>query len=244
MIALVCIAKNEDRYIDEWIDYHKKLGFDEIFVYQNDWESKTKNEKARFLTVNGQCKQTICYNLFLDKNRNNFDWAAFLDVDEFMVLKKHDNIGDFLKEYEDLPALGINWYLFGDNGHKGKIIDYSTIKRFTKRGAHVDQHIKSILNLRLSRDAIMDIHNPNCVIGDTNKKLFNGPYNPDGPADIAQINHYLCKTKTEFVAKCQRGVACLAKMDPPFFRSITEFDTHNLNEIEDMTAYHFMYGSQ
>lgn len=31
--ALVCIAKNEDNYIDEWIEYHLMLGFDRIFVY-------------------------------------------------------------------------------------------------------------------------------------------------------------------------------------------------------------------
>ena len=35
--ALVCIAKNEDNYLDEWIKYHLKLGFSEIFVYQNNW---------------------------------------------------------------------------------------------------------------------------------------------------------------------------------------------------------------
>ena len=35
--ALVCIAKEEDNYIDEWIKYHLKLGFNDIFVYQNDW---------------------------------------------------------------------------------------------------------------------------------------------------------------------------------------------------------------
>ncbi len=35
--ALVCIAKNEDYYIDEWIKYHLKLGFSDIHVYQNDW---------------------------------------------------------------------------------------------------------------------------------------------------------------------------------------------------------------
>ena len=34
-VALVCIAKEEDNYIQEWIDYNKKLGFDDIIIYQN-----------------------------------------------------------------------------------------------------------------------------------------------------------------------------------------------------------------
>ena len=31
--ALVCIAKDEDNYIDEWLKYHLKLGFSNIYVY-------------------------------------------------------------------------------------------------------------------------------------------------------------------------------------------------------------------
>ena len=31
--ALAAIAKDEDAYIQEWIGYHLKLGFDDIFVY-------------------------------------------------------------------------------------------------------------------------------------------------------------------------------------------------------------------
>lgn len=34
--AVVCaIAKNEGMYIDEWIAYNIKLGFDNIYVYDN-----------------------------------------------------------------------------------------------------------------------------------------------------------------------------------------------------------------
>lgn len=31
--ALVCIAKNEDHYIDEWLKYYLKLGFADIFIF-------------------------------------------------------------------------------------------------------------------------------------------------------------------------------------------------------------------
>ena len=33
--ALVCIAKDEDHYIQEWVDYHLMLGFSDIYVWQN-----------------------------------------------------------------------------------------------------------------------------------------------------------------------------------------------------------------
>jgi hypothetical protein len=38
MIKLIAIAKNEERYMKEWVDYHMSLGFDEIVVYDNRWE--------------------------------------------------------------------------------------------------------------------------------------------------------------------------------------------------------------
>ena len=39
-IAIVCIAKDEDNYLREWLDYHFKIGFDHIYVYQNNWHFK------------------------------------------------------------------------------------------------------------------------------------------------------------------------------------------------------------
>ena len=37
-IALVCIAKDEDNYLREWLDYHFKIGFDDAYVYCNNWQ--------------------------------------------------------------------------------------------------------------------------------------------------------------------------------------------------------------
>jgi len=50
-IALVTMAKDEDYYLQEWIDYHLKLQFDDIFIYQNNWRFKNQiqNDKVKFL---------------------------------------------------------------------------------------------------------------------------------------------------------------------------------------------------
>ena len=37
MKSLLCaIAKNEERYINEWVNYHYSLGFDKIVIYNNN----------------------------------------------------------------------------------------------------------------------------------------------------------------------------------------------------------------
>jgi hypothetical protein len=233
-VALVCIAKNEENYIQEWVDYNKKLGFDNIIIYQNDWRCEIDDPTVIKLEFDGLNKQVLSYNHFIKTNLNNYDWAAFFDVDEFLVLKKHNNIKDFIQEYSEFEAIGINWYLFGDNGIEDVDIEYSVLKRFTKRQSSINPHIKSII--KLTPNVIMGVHNPNCLWVNTDKKTNGGSFNQPGNDDIAVIHHYFGKTKQEFLLKRERGRA-----DTIIKRNVEDFDAHNFNEVEDLTAYNFMY---
>lgn len=238
-VALVCIAKNEDPYIQEWVDYNLKLGFDNIFIYMNDWRTDIDNPKVTKIIMDGINQQRNAYSDWLKTNRQHFDFAAFFDVDEFLVLKKHKTVQEFVSDYTNNIGIGINWYMFGNNGHT-EVVDgeYSQIKRFTKRGKYMNQHVKTILNCNTSYR--MDIHNPvGGMITSTNGEQFNGPFNNNTNDDIAQINHYYCKTKEEFINKCNRGRA-----DSPIYTNTYEinYPPHNLNDVEDLSAYNFMYG--
>ena len=45
----------------------------------------------------------------------------------------------------------------------------------------------------------MWVHNHNGYWVDTNnKRFYKTPFNENGPIDVAQINHYFCKTEEEF----------------------------------------------
>ena len=80
----------------------------------------------------------------------------------------------------------------------------------------------------------MGVHNPQCKWVDLDKILNEGPYNKNGNDNIAQINHYFCKTKDEFINKIEKGRADNGK-----FRDISDFDPHNKNEVLDLNAYNF-----
>ena len=234
-VALVCIAKNEDNYLVEWVNYNVKLGFDKIFIYQNDWRTNLEHPNVVKFENDGINKQRECYSHFIQTSNSEYDWAAFLDVDEFLVLKKHKNIKDFINDYKEFPGIGVNWVLFGNNGLTKVDGDYSLVKRFTKRQWSINQHVKSIV--KLTPRLTMDIHNPNTFVVDTNKNKFTGPFNLNGWDNIAQINHYFCKTQEEFQEKCDRGRAD----SPVYRRTMSEFEEHNFNDIEDLTAYNFFY---
>lgn len=236
-VALVCIAKLEDNYIDEWIDYHLKLGFDDIFIYENNWRYNKDREHVIKIPFDGEVKQIISYNTFIQSYAGAYDWAAFMDVDEFLVLKKHKNVHEFIIDYQEYDGIGVNWVLFGDNNLLAPADNYSVLNRFTKRQKGVNEHIKSII--KLNKKVIMRVHNPtNINLIDTNKHNFRGPFNSKGDDTIAQINHYFTKTKSEFIEKRNRGRA-----DCNFLRSLNEFDYHNFNDIDDFIALEF-YNSQ
>jgi len=233
-VALVCIAKDEDKYIKEWVDYHKKLNFDDIYVFQNDWRWKGEKIDAELKVYDGFGKQIECYNHFIDNYQENYDWVAFFDVDEFLVLKKHKNIQDFVEDYFEYDSIGINWVLFGDNGIKYNYDNHKLVERFLKRQEFVNPHIKSIVKLR-PNIFMTGPHNANVDWVATDKTLHNGPFNIGGDDNIAQLNHYFCKTKDEFNIKINRGRADGVTIN----RNIYEYENHNFNEKYDYSAYNF-----
>lgn len=233
-IALVAIAKNEDNYIDEWVDYNYKLGFDDIIIYLNNWRYDFKNKKVKTIEFDGHAKQMSAYNHFI-QNNTEYDWVAFFDVDEFLVLKKYNNIHDFINYYKNFNGIAVNWYLFGDN-HQEKVIDnnYNVLSRFTKREEKPNVHIKSIMKLTKDLKMITP-HSSNKIIMSPEFKQISGPFNHSATNNIAQLNHYFCKTFEEFKLKVERG-----RSDTGGIRNLDEFHSHNKNEIEDLLALNFI----
>ena len=240
-IALVCIAKDEDRYIEEWVSYNKKLGFDEIVMYQNDWKCQLDLPYLKKIDFPGKHKQMEAYRHFTTNYRNQYDWAAFFDCDEFLVLKKHKTIHDFIKEYDNPYGIGVNWQFFGANGqmNRGEHTN-SLLKQFTKKQKDVDQHIKSILNLK--SNSVMSLpHNPNSPLMSTDRVMFTGPFNKSGNIDVAQLNHYHHKSYEDWLLRCQRGQSdhCPTKKPEQW-----EKEKFVFCDVEDYGAINFLYNSK
>lgn len=235
-IVLVCIAKDEDNYIKEWVDYHLKLGFHKIFIYENNWRCNLDFDTNLVVKIpfDGQKQQKNAYHHFLDNYKNEFDWGAFFDVDEFLVLKKHRTISDLINDYKNHDCLVVNWVFFGDNGlEKVEADNFSVLSRFTKRQIGVNQHIKSILNLK-NDFRFRTPHDAKGVTWTDSRGLKGGgPFNKNGKDNIIQLNHYWCKTKEEFEKKLTRGTPDASH------RSIEMFANHNFNNIDDFTALNF-----
>ena len=159
--ALMCaIVKDEEAYIDEWVDYHYALGFDKIRIYDNSDLNEMKvfgDKKGDHVDVIhfpgvpvADCElQERAYHDCAQKavEEGVYTWAAFFDIDEFLVLKKHEDVHDMLEEHLQRGALGINWYVFEPTQSDLLYVPLPVTKRFIYRSRNLCPIIKSIVKL-------------------------------------------------------------------------------------------------
>lgn len=237
-VGLVNVAKWEDYYLKEWLDYNEKLGFDKVLMFQNDWTTDLEHPILEKHICNGRSIQVPLYNQVLNDN-TEYDWLAFIDCDEFIVLKKHNNIKELIEEYKDKTnVIGLNWYFFGNLGKVSREGE-SLLKPFKMRNKDIDQHIKVIVNAR-SGERMQLPHNTMGLAMDTNGKKFGGPFNPGGPSDVAYIAHIHNKTKEDWELRCKRG-----RVDCELQHDANRWDAEiNMNrDVEDTSAHDFLYGN-
>ena len=241
-VALVCIARDEDYYLDEWLEYNRKLGFDQIFMYENNWRcSYLEKDYLTKIPFDGNDMQVSAYNHFVRSNRY-FDWVAFLDCDEFITLLKHNNIKELIREHINQNGIALNWVLFGSGGRYKRKYN-SLLKQFKYRNAHFDQHVKIIMNQK-AMFRMESPHNSNIPIVNTNGKLFSGPFNANGATDVAYVNHYRNKTYEDWEIRVKRGRA--DTINPKFFPKLKEWEAEKTNDLDvcDINALKFMYGGK
>lgn len=244
-VALVCIARDEDRYIDEWINYHFKLGVDTIYIYQDRWEYSGKyKDDSRVILLSfdrSKSSQMSQYNSFIRKYYKDYDWAAFIDVDEFISLRQDADIKSFLNKYENYKAVALNWNMFGTGSVKFDGKNFSCINRFKYCGKKLDHHVKCIIHLALTKNTAGFSTHPhntdknNYSISVDKSHFINGPWNEENLYDksIAVINHYYFKTREEFMHKCKNR----SNLNMGWFDK--KKHQPNLSEEEDTAAYNF-----
>jgi hypothetical protein len=244
--VICCIAKLEHNYIREFVKYHLSIGFDMIYIYDNEdtptYENILKDiNNVYVIPYPGKGLQYTTMDCFR-KNlmpKDSITHVINLDCDEFIVLKKHNNIKEFINEYikDDCVGIGINWRFFGDSG-KQTYTDEPLMKRFTLCQQYGDQHVKTLFNKNYFK-SYNTMHHVFVTYGhikSTNGTIINSPWNPNIDLSVIQINHYKTKTLEEFIHIRSRGYADFVNKEENILQS---FHSHNCNEVQDLTAYNY-----
>ncbi len=130
VITIATMTKSDHPYLVEWIEYHKLIGVDHFFIYDNNEGDETRLILEPYIE-NGSVEYVKWPNLWpdieivwgaqpfafqdaLDRFKNSTQWFAFLDTDEFIVPMRNTNLRETLNEYFcDKPLVFLNWRLFG-----------------------------------------------------------------------------------------------------------------------------------
>src|SRR4051794_14950598 len=169
-VCLVAIAKNEARFLPEWLAHYVALGIDRIFLFDNESTDATAEivEAAaaqypitclRWPTPLDRSPQVAAYRYAIRKLIGGYHWVCFFDCDEFLVLRIDPDIHTFLARYDpNVGALAINWLTFGSSGKQES--DYGlvteTFRRGSERNWRNNKHFKTIA--RTSRIEKMGVH--------------------------------------------------------------------------------------
>lgn len=227
-VAVCCIGRQENRYINEFIDHYLNLGVDKIFIYDNNHGDEEYFESVVNNTTNIEiidyrdrdyC-QLKCYQECYDKHKLNFDWFLFIDCDEFLYTNGFNSIKGFLTQakFDSFDMIHVNWLTYGDSNNvryenkplRDRFVTPISPIDFTKdyNFPH-NYHIKTIVrgNLNVKWDATPHTPSNELKCCDANGIMCDST-SPFLPFDFryAHFKHYTTKTIEEFLTiKTQRG---------------------------------------
>jgi FkbM family methyltransferase len=245
-IACVAVVRNEERHIAEWIAYQFVIGFDAVILLDNLSTDLTRARALAFAPVRdvrvleapytGADFQALAYHAALTAFGAEFEWMAFFDADEFLVLDGGAGLHEVLGRLGGAAGVAVNWAMFGSAGHRERPAGL-TIEAYQRRGAagfHANAHVKSIVR-------------PPLVRGYVNPHVFNlaGPYTDlkgrpvvwktpgiiAGAADHAggRLQHYFTRSAQDWAAKLERGYRDVT-------REAAQFGYYDRNEVPDDAA--------
>lgn len=91
-LAIAAIMKNEGPYLLEWIEYHRSIGFQKFYLYDNDSADNPAGILQPYIASGivdlipwpGQARQVDAYNDALNKHAKDCKYLATIDLDEFI----------------------------------------------------------------------------------------------------------------------------------------------------------------
>jgi len=225
-VGLCVIGKNENLYVREFVEHYLKIGYNKIFIYDNNDKNGERFDEVINDYIQKKLVQIInfrerssdsrpifdAYKDCYSRNNNAYDWLSFFDMDEFLELnKKYKSIQDFLNDkiFKHCQNIKINWQLYKNDKNL-----YYENKPLQQRITQFEdnKHIKSTVRGNLPKNYWKNIGTPhtstlNYVSCSSSGKLVQFDSSFIFPPDYsnAKLKHYYYKSFEEYCIKIKRG---------------------------------------
>lgn len=211
----------ENKYIREFVEHYKALGFDKICLYDNNDKNGERYDAVikDYITsgfvivknIRGHANaQVACYTKCYNEYKKKFDWIGFFDIDEFLHIDKGFNIKQFLSQYmynhDNVNCIRVCWKQFTDSDIIQTNGNYS-VKKFKAHLpiTHVDSsQTKIIIKTTIDNLVFTSPHgaltNNNVKCVNTKGKFCENAIMVKHPTWAnACLHHYRFKTLEEFI---------------------------------------------
>jgi hypothetical protein len=158
-LVACAIFRDEAPFLAEWIEFHRLVGVQHFFLYDNGSEDRPEDVLAPFVDEGCVTLQSwpIPFHLraphkayadCLERVRGRARWLACLDLDEFLFSPRAYRLDPVLREFEDYPGVVVRWQVYGSSGelHASRAPVISRFNRRSPTGWIRNRSVKSIVD--------------------------------------------------------------------------------------------------
>jgi hypothetical protein len=252
-LSVCAIYRNEADYLREWIEFHRLVGAERFFLYDNRSEDHHERVLAPYVADGtvvlkhwpSSPGQLSAYDDCLAERREASRWIAFLDLDEFLFSPTGRPVSEVLVDFERWPGVGANWAAFGKSGHRtqppGLVIENYLHRMRDDRARH--RNIKSVVNpMRVQRTVTPHhfIYKDGFAVDENHNPLERPPRSVTERVSFSllRVNHYWTRSAEEWKRKLETFDAHLGGLrqnyEPNALGDLDELD-RKLDEHYDDT---------
>jgi hypothetical protein len=225
-LSLCSIYKDHADYLREWIEFHRLVGVERFFLYDHEevlapyvergivevqpWASPTSVERGVPWAIIDAFTDSI------RRHRDDTRWLGFIDIDEFLFSPTDRPLPDVLAGFEEFSGVEVSRLDFGPSGHEARP-DGLVIESYLTRRSYTSpkkdwEFVKSIVDPGRTTHAFNAhgfFYREGYAVREDRERA---PEKPPGrkyfpQASILRINHYITKSKEEYLRKAQQWAA-------------------------------------
>jgi hypothetical protein len=241
-LAICSIVCEEGPYLREFVEFHRLVGVEHFYLYDNGSTDDTRDVLAPYVEQGvvtlvdfpGKVVQLAAYNHCASTFRDQAEWIAFMDADEFFFAPGGGDLRDVLREFEGYGGVHVNYANYGTSGHETQP-DGPLVAAYTRRARHdaavpyphllkapgldpadsrsyhaLNAHVTSVI--RPDRvDRCLSPHywryRPGWHAVTEKHERHEGPITAQVSMSKLRMNHYWTKSAEECRRKFERGLA-------------------------------------
>ena len=245
------IYRDQADYLVEWIEFHKLVGFERFYLYDNFSTDHHREVLAPYVDDGTvmlhdwpvEPGQPAAYRDVLEHHGHETFWLSIFDIDEFLFSPTGQQVSEVLRDFEEFPGVVVNEISFGTSGHQTKQPGLA-IENFTRRCA-IDKPRNRIVKSIVRPSEVDDIGNDphyfryrdGARAVTENKEPLRGSLTDAVSVNLLRINHYITRSQEE---RDRKNAGSNAWLGGP--RELPKAKNRDpmLNDEEDTTILRFV----